>query len=63
MTRLLAGETTVMCEAGVAMELSSSVQATWLNNVAYVNNATITPKKNGVLVGTNFRIIFLVSDG
>ena len=42
------------------MELTSSVQATWLNNVAYVNNETITPKKNGVLIGTNFRLIFMV---
>eukprot|EP00026_Physarum_polycephalum_P001446 Phypoly_transcript_01447.p1 GENE.Phypoly_transcript_01447~~Phypoly_transcript_01447.p1 ORF type:complete len:832 (+),score=84.31 Phypoly_transcript_01447:280-2496(+) len=56
---LLPGETKFMYQPGVAMELTSSVQATWLNNVAYVNNETITPKKTGVLIGTNFRLIFM----
>lgn len=58
---MLSGETMLIYEPGVGMELTSSVQANyWLSNVAYVNNETITPKKNGILIGTNFRLIFVV---
>lgn len=56
---MLPGEQMVFHEPCVSMELTNSVQATWLNNTAYFNNETITPKKTGLLIGTNFRLVFV----